>query len=263
VTKIVEIEAPDAAVHCDAGTATDIVLTVTSAADAPFHLGTRLVPEEMTPGAWLSLSGPEENRLAPGETAGFTVTVTVPEDTPGRDHRFTVLFFDMAEPGERFVETPPIRFDAVAKRPEVPVAPPKLNPRRGWIVSALLGFAGMIAGLIVTVLLLLLVNAINDKAFHDLTVQTVIIMTLLTLVLTVWGARRAFPVPRLIVTIQMIAVSCALMVVESLIAIGIGALILLLTAYLFWRNHRETANPKAPRAKPDSAPPPAADTAPE
>ena len=242
MTGILGLSLPEETIQCDAGGHAEAQITVTNTTGATFRVGHRLSTEHMTPSEWVSIMPPADTRLSPGESATYKVEIGVPLEASSRDHRFSVMFFDMAEPGERFVETPAIRFDAEAYVPPAPPPPPEpQKPRRSWILAVLLG-------LILTPLLSLIPFILLDPSSRGATEVALLLVfpfSALMLFAFTMAVRRKFSWASIIVGFQMMLVAGPSLYSFSGWAV-LGTLLFIWAAWNFWKMWKATAHPTAP-----------------
>jgi len=112
----------------------------------PLTVGVRVMPDTPAEGAWFSLQGEAERRLAPEESDQFAVNVRPPAGTAPGPRTFHLLVYDTAAPGEDFSSGPTVAVEV--EEPEKPPAPPQKKRFPWWILLVLLVVLGAAAAVI-------------------------------------------------------------------------------------------------------------------
>lgn len=148
MSKFIAITAIDANVVLEEQGPSRVRFQLTNTGSRPVRFGLRLIPEGRLPASCLAVLGPRVQELPVDGSAEREVEITPPAGLKSGEYVFRLLVFDVANPDDRYLESPPVsvHVQAAAVSPPAPL-------RRSWIVTAI---TGLVAPIVVIVLGLLL-----------------------------------------------------------------------------------------------------------
>ena len=136
MSSIVTILPDRQGIQCTVGAQSRLSFRVVNESGRFRKVGAQILVE---PGqrTWLAIQGDSERYLSQTGETTFEVAVSVPPGAePGR-HRFQLLVFDSAEPGEWFNESLVVALEVVAQAVSPPPPPPAAQVmRRSWWVTS-------------------------------------------------------------------------------------------------------------------------------
>ena len=148
MSSIVTILPDRQGIQCTVGAQSRLSFRVVNESGRFRKVGAQILAE---PGqlTWLAIQGDSERYLSQAGETTFEVAVSVPPGAePGR-HRFQLLVFDSAEPGEWFDESSAVALEVVAQAVSPPPPPPAAQVmRRSWWVTSGVSLAVAIGSLI-------------------------------------------------------------------------------------------------------------------
>ncbi|SPH24294.1 hypothetical protein DEA8626_03344 [Defluviimonas aquaemixtae] len=228
---------------CEAGTRVTSSYTARCVADEGLEVGVRVVTEGDLPEAWLSVDIGNSKRLRPGEDLAVDVHLDAPKSAPPGSFAFSLLVFDLKEPGERFDESGAIPV-TVTPPPEAPVVqPPK--PRRSWLVTLIGGAVTFVLAFVVGAVLGTVLDEIlgrdNVKAGGQAAVLW-IGSSLFCAIMVGIAIRRHFTKLHCFLSFWAPLLLAAVFFIKLPVADYFTGIMTAVLAFLFWQKLRETAN---------------------
>lgn len=142
MSSIVSIDVPQSHVTLGPDGSAEVRCVVTHRAGPACKIGYRTVPEGRLPARALSIRGARARELPAGGSTELVVDVKAGAGLAPGDYRFSVLVFDVADPGERFDESSAVTLSSPA--PDVTVPPLRRPWKTVLFVAALAGVVGIL-----------------------------------------------------------------------------------------------------------------------